>query len=482
MYWLTAFSGGPPETVLGVDLSTGSVVFEQAPANHGGNLIDMAWVPQASRVAVDAATQKKRGLSGLEGCDDATALNLQSSWEYNWGTWPTAKDADGDDTPKGALQCGGKPRVAEFVPMFWGCGGNCTSGLWPTFRDDWKAVGVTHLLGWNEPDNDGQSDLTPEQAAIYWYQLDDLAQSFDPPLKLVGPGMTHWGDDGGSAWLDQFFGNLSDARAKRIVALGQHDYSGSAEGIIKKANAAYKKYNRPVWLTEFSVGSGADRTKNDAFMANILPLLDAADSVERYAWYSTRNAPAAWVNASSLLEVDGGGSGWSKKSGSACTEMAWLSQHGTADECKASTLGSAACGTPKVAVYQSGDVKNCYCANSSQCDEVKVSWQDSYVHHGPPPPPWEKTSGTACAPSEMLWVSQHKSLEMCQADALGTQGCVAAPTRTVIYESGDVKNCYCLNATAGCTKTASSWLDLFSEPPNPKLPATLTSTGKIYAK
>jgi hypothetical protein len=32
-----------------------------------------------------------------------------------------------------------------------------------------------------------------------------------------------------------------------------------------------------------------------------LPLLDASDSVARYAWFSTRNAPAAWVAESSLL-------------------------------------------------------------------------------------------------------------------------------------------------------------------------------------
>ena len=58
---------------------------------------------------------------------------------------------------------------------------------------------------------------------VHRHQLDDLAQSFDPPLTLVGPGMTHWGTDGGSPWLDQFFGNLSDARAARIAFLAQRE-------------------------------------------------------------------------------------------------------------------------------------------------------------------------------------------------------------------------------------------------------------------
>lgn len=47
IYWLTAFAGGPPEAILGVDLATGAVVVERRPSNGGGNVIDMAWVPTA---------------------------------------------------------------------------------------------------------------------------------------------------------------------------------------------------------------------------------------------------------------------------------------------------------------------------------------------------------------------------------------------------------------------------------------------------
>ena len=119
------------------------------------------------RGSVRVRVPSKRGLSGLEGCGDAAALGLSDSWEYNWGVWPTQLDSDGDRTPLGSQQCIA-PRAAEFVPMFWGCGGNCTAGLWPSFRQDWAAIGVQAIMGWNEPDNKGQSNLSPEQAAIYW--------------------------------------------------------------------------------------------------------------------------------------------------------------------------------------------------------------------------------------------------------------------------------------------------------------------------
>ena len=116
----------------------------------------------------------------------------------------------------------------------------------------WKKAGVKAILGFNEPDNHGESDLTPEQASIYWFQLHDFANTFDPPLTLVGPGMTHWTADGGSPWLDQFFGNLTDAHIRGIKFLAQHDYSGDAKGIIAKADATYKRYNKKVQICRSS--------------------------------------------------------------------------------------------------------------------------------------------------------------------------------------------------------------------------------------
>ena len=154
-------------------------------------------------------------------------------------------------------------------------------------------------------------------------------------------------------------GNLSADRAGRIKFLAQHDYSGDADAIVARANALHKKYGRQLWLTEFSVGSGKDRAVNDAFMTKILPMLDAAESVARYAWYSTRNAPSSWVNESNLLPVDH--AAWTKHSGEACGpgEMVWLSQHQSLEACQVRTLGDTGCASPKTAIYQSGNVQNC---------------------------------------------------------------------------------------------------------------------------
>jgi len=79
-------------------------------------------------------------------------------------------------------------------------------------------------------------------------------------------------------------------------------------------------------------------------MQAILPPLEAAESVSRCAWYSTRNIPARWVNESYLLPPSQG-SGWQKNSHSTCAdnELKWLAQGGSAGEYEALTLDTEGC-------------------------------------------------------------------------------------------------------------------------------------------
>ena len=109
----------------------------------------------AVTVPSSGVAMTKRGLSGLVGCNDARALGLDKSWWYNWGL----------NTNVGGMAGGNEPcsphRASEFVPMFWGCSGNCTAGITADVRAGLAAAGVAYVLGFNEPDNPGQSNLTP---------------------------------------------------------------------------------------------------------------------------------------------------------------------------------------------------------------------------------------------------------------------------------------------------------------------------------
>jgi len=318
-----------------------------------------------------ASAVPKRGLSGLGSCHDASALKLQQSWHYNWGHVPQ--------------KCA-QPIAAEFVPMIWGCWGNCTSGLPADYAETWRAAGVRFLLGFNEPDNPSQSNLSPAAAAAFWPQLQVLAAEFDPPLTLVAPAMTHWNSTTGrSLWLDQFMSNCStvveQCEPALIKFVAFHDYGGSADGIISRSDSAAAIYGgRPVWLTEFAVGYGKDRSTNDMFMSQILPQLDASESIFRYAWFSTRNRPGSWVNQSSLLPCHGVPKGsWVKSDHTTCSSnLTWLSKDATLGGCQAAAVNSSACTNPKTVAYQSGDVQNCYCSNA-KCNKQTSTWLDLYT-------------------------------------------------------------------------------------------------------
>jgi hypothetical protein len=131
--------------------------------------------------------------------------------------------------------------------------------------------------------------------------------------------MTHWGTDGGSGWLDRFFSSLVKLHGQemldRIDFLGQHDFSGSINRILLQSRAAYRKYGRKIYLSEFAVAAehtGGLRAPNNDFMKEALPKLDQAPEIERYAWFSTLNDAKVitYVGETSLLNYVGATNIW----------------------------------------------------------------------------------------------------------------------------------------------------------------------------
>jgi hypothetical protein len=89
--------------------------------------------------------QEKRGLA----YNDGALANLfsghsQVSWGYNWGS-----DGNGLDT------------ALNFTPMLWGL----ASRLSPEWTAAVEGEGVEAILGFNEPDLDAHSNITPSDAS-----------------------------------------------------------------------------------------------------------------------------------------------------------------------------------------------------------------------------------------------------------------------------------------------------------------------------
>ena len=122
---------------------------------------------------------------------------------------------------------------------------------------------------------------------------------------LVSPATA--GD--GTSWFDEFFAEcktLYGPTGCNISYVAVHDYSCTASTTMKYLKSIHDRYGYPVWLTEFSCGDGAaGRPTSDhlKFMKEIVPQLDAADYVYRYAWMSAHSSNRGLVDAGKLTEL-----------------------------------------------------------------------------------------------------------------------------------------------------------------------------------
>ncbi|WP_437280380.1 glycoside hydrolase family protein [Sorangium sp. So ce375] len=215
----------------------------------------------------------KRGVAyGYHSVADLSALSASVGWWYNWASLPDEQLRGGDYVDLGV----------EFVPMVWG-------GRFDA--DKIKAEipdGARYLLAFNEPNFFSQANLSAAEAAALWPRIEEIAD--EKGLQLVSPAVNFCG--GGCheadpfAYLDAFFTACEGCRVDFIAA---HWYACDRPA-LEWYLGELKRYGRPIWLTEFSCGDGADRSleAQAAYMREAVPLLESDPDVFRYAWFSGR--------------------------------------------------------------------------------------------------------------------------------------------------------------------------------------------------
>ena len=195
---------------------------------------------------------------------------LKAGWFYSWG----------GDTPPGL------PRDVEFVPMSWGYYGNSSRDwLRHHFPPVTDPKSVAPLLGFNEPDGKDQANLSVERALDAWPFLMETGRRLGSPAAVHADG----------AWMQQFMAEAKK-RGYRVDFVTVHSYMGtSASGLMGYLEKVYHMYGLPIWITEFAVADWSARSREtnrytpeqvQQFMRKILPLLERASFVERYAWFS----------------------------------------------------------------------------------------------------------------------------------------------------------------------------------------------------
>jgi Glycosyl hydrolase catalytic core/F5/8 type C domain len=245
-------------------------------------LLVLAWQP------AEAQTRStKRGLGyGYHSAEDMKALSKGMSWWYNWSPTPEA----------GAASVYTSVGVS-FVPMVWGGTPNA---------DQLAAsipAGAQYLLGFNEPNFRSQANMTPSQAAARWPILEDVARRRN--LKLVSPAVNYCGDcvsEGGVTfsdpvtYLDAFFAACTNCKVDYIAV---HWYACDLSA-LQWYIGRFKKYNKPIWLTEFACGDmphdQITLAVQKKYMTDAVNYLENEPAVFRYAWFSGRNNEIPNIN------------------------------------------------------------------------------------------------------------------------------------------------------------------------------------------
>jgi hypothetical protein len=208
--------------------------------------------------------------------DDANLMGKGVSWFYNWGAniTPTVNTAV-------------TANKIDFFPMAWN--GNFNANAIRSFKLSHPEC--EYILAYNEPNLTDQANMTPKQAADIWPALKAIATELN--MKIVSPAMNYgtlsgYGDP--IVWLDEFF-TLIPASDVDVIAI--HCYMANASALAWYVNR-FRKYNKPVWLTEFCAWEKSITNANDQlkFMCDAVNYLEADSIIARYAWFIPRSGGA----------------------------------------------------------------------------------------------------------------------------------------------------------------------------------------------
>ncbi len=223
---------------------------------------------------------KKRGVGyGNHSPADMEIMSKGMSWWYNWGIKPDL-----------AIQDTYRNYGVEYAPMTWnGAFDEVALRAYIASHPD-----VKYILAFNEPQFKDQANMTPTEVAAQWPRLEKIANDFN--LKIVSEAMNFCGNcvlspSGApyfSPWdyLDDFFKICPTCR---VDAISIHAYMPDVNGIEWYVNQ-YKKYGKPIWLTEFCAWEPSTTAETQQRMlTQVIDYLENDKDVERYAWFIGRS-------------------------------------------------------------------------------------------------------------------------------------------------------------------------------------------------
>lgn len=220
----------------------------------------------------------------------------RASWSYSWGRQSR------EDFPFMAAD-------HIFNPMQWGNfnwvhGSN--QGPVDNLRSELQsAASAVHLMGFNEPDKDGQANMSADIAIVRWPRL----LAMEVPLVSPAPASAFNG------WLADFQTRAED-RGYRFDYTGVHWYgspiaggAASANNLINHLQNNFNTFGRPVWLTEFSAvewnqNQSWTHSDNYEFLAEFMWRAESLPWLKRYSVFKFVQGPTDNPNQSAPDRTD----------------------------------------------------------------------------------------------------------------------------------------------------------------------------------
>jgi hypothetical protein len=212
--------------------------------------------------------QPFKGIAG-GACKVRTAMNV--SWYYNW--MGSENEA-----------CAG-PNGVEYVPMTWGAD---TAANIKTAVTGFVGKGYKYVLGFNEPDNTTQSNVSVASALA-------LLPSYNVATTIAIGSPSTQANTTGQAWFTQYMAGVAANTTLRTDVIAIHWYGWNAGSCDAAASQleSYIKYaegfpgNRPIWLTEWGCLNQSAPTAAGviAFFNGALAVFAKHPRLMRYAWY-----------------------------------------------------------------------------------------------------------------------------------------------------------------------------------------------------
>ncbi|WP_264563404.1 glycosyl hydrolase [Flavobacterium sp. N3904] len=237
------------------------------------------WISSLFYASVYAQVSPKRGVAyGNHTVSDLNTLKSGISWWYNWSS-----------VPESTVNASYESLGVEFVPMAWGKI-NDPDAFIATIKP-----GAKYLLAFNEPNFNDGARLTPQEAVDAWPNIEKIAAAKGLEIVSASPAYNGPSNYGGYqspiAWHDEFFRLCPTCKVDYIAFHTYDATSGSVIGVTE----GLKKYNIPIWVTEFANRVTQSATEKTNFMKDIVTAFENDPDIYRYSWFTCR-VPSDWTD------------------------------------------------------------------------------------------------------------------------------------------------------------------------------------------